>query len=64
MAGNTEYKNQWASENYQRISLTVKKGAKDALQQVASEQGESLNGYIKQAIKERVQRETNKEIDI
>lgn len=64
MAGKTEYKNQWASENYQRISLTVKKGAKDALQQVASEQGESLNGYIKQAIKERVQRETNKEIDI
>ena len=47
MAGKTEYKNQWASENYQRISLTVKKGAKDALQQVASEQGESLNGYIK-----------------
>ena len=64
MAGKTEYKNQWASENYQRISLTVKKGAKDALQQVASEQGESLNGYIKQAIKERVQSETNKEIDI
>ena len=64
MAGKTEYKNQWASENYQRISLTVKKGAKDALQQVASVQGESLNGYIKQAIKERVQRETNKEIDI
>ena len=64
MAGKTEYKNQWASENYQRISLTVKKGAKDALQQVASEQGESLNGYIKQAIKERVQRETNQEIDI
>ena len=64
MAVKTEYKNQWASENYQRISLTVKKGAKDALQQVASEQGESLNGYIKQAIKERVQRETNKEIVI
>lgn len=64
MAGKTEYKNQWASENYQRISLTVKKGVKDVLQQAASEKGESLNGYIKQAIKERYYRETNEEIDL
>jgi predicted HicB family RNase H-like nuclease len=64
MAGKTEYKNQWAAENYQRISLTVKKGAKDALQQQATDKGESLNGYIKQAIKERYYRETHKDIDV
>lgn len=29
MAGNTEYKNAWAKENLDRISLTVPKGKRE-----------------------------------
>ena len=39
MAGKTEYKNKWQSENCDRINLTVKKGSKQPLQDVAKEQG-------------------------
>ena len=61
MAGKTEYKNKWQSEHCERISLTVKKGDKDKIKAHADRKGESLNGFIKRAIDETIQRESGEE---
>ena len=61
MAGKTEYKNKWLSENKERINLVVPKGHKAELQAHAESQGESLNGFIVRAVDETIERdEANK----
>lgn len=57
MAGSTEYKNKWQQENRERINLVVPKGYKALLQETATAAGESVNGYIKAAIDQRMARE-------
>lgn len=64
MAGKTEYKNKWQVENCDRINLTVKKGAKSTLQQAAKEKGESINGYIKNAVQKQYKDDTGEEIEL
>ena len=64
MAGKTEYKNKWQSENCDRIEITVKKGSKSPLQDVAKEKGESINGYIKSAIQTRYKADTGEDIEL
>ena len=59
MAGNTGYKNNWAKEKLDRISLTVPKGRKEELQEHAQQQGESLNAFINRAIKDAIERDIN-----
>lgn len=56
MAGNTEYKNKFISENYDRIFLTVPKGTKSLIEEKAKSEGLSINGYITSLI--------NKELSI
>ena len=46
MAGKTEYKNKFISENYDRIFLTVPKGTKALIEEKAKNDGMSINGYI------------------
>lgn len=58
MAGKTEYKNKWQSENCERISLVVKKGRKDEIKAHAEKNGESLNGFVNRAIDETMERES------
>lgn len=60
MAGKTEYKNKWQSENCERISLVVPKGQKEIIKSHADSKGESLNGFIKRAIDETIERDGNK----
>ena len=48
--------NKYMATNYDRINLTVPKGRKEAIQAVASERGESLNGFVTTAIDERIER--------
>ena len=43
MAGNTEYKNKFISENYDRIFLTVPKGTKALIEAKAKAEGMSVN---------------------
>lgn len=57
MAGKTEYKNKWQADNCERISLVVPKGKKDEYKQHASGRGETLNGFIKRAIDETMERD-------
>ena len=64
MAGKTEYKNSFNAENYDRIGLMIKKGAKSTLQQAAKEKGESINGYIKTALKTQYKSDTGEDIEL
>jgi uncharacterized protein (DUF1778 family) len=46
----TKYKNQYAAEKYDRISLIVAKGRKDKIKAHAEAQGKSINDYINNLI--------------
>lgn len=60
----TNYKRKFNAENYDRVELTVKKGAKSKLQEAAKEKGESINGYIKSAVRERYSKDTGEDIEL
>ena len=60
----TATKKKWNAENYDRIALSVKKGAKLTLQQAAKEKGESINGYIKTALKTQYKSDTGEDIEL
>lgn len=64
MAGKTEYKNKFASEKYDRVGLMLKKGSKQPIQDVAQTKGESINGYIKNAVKKQYKADTGNDIDL
>lgn len=49
--------NKYIQNNYDRINLTVPKGQKAIIQEAAEAAGETVNGYIKKAIDERIDRE-------
>lgn len=57
MAGKTEYKNNWQKENVDRINLTVPKGRKDEIKAHAEARGKSVNGFINEAIAEKMERD-------
>lgn len=46
---------------YDEIKVRVKKGSKATIQAHAERKGESLNGFIKRAIDETIQRESGEE---
>lgn len=57
----TRASNKYASKAYDRIALQVKKGKKETIQQHAQAQGKSLNGFINEAIDEKMERDNKKE---
>lgn len=61
MGKNSEYRNSWISENLDRINLTVPKGRKSELAEYAQEQQQSVNGFINQAINEKIEADKNPE---
>lgn len=54
----TRAKNRYNAKAYDRIALQVKKGRREVLKAHAEAHGESLNGFIKRAIDEAIQRDT------
>ena len=60
----TASKQKYNEKAYDRINLTVKKGMKQSLQEVAKESGESINGYIKTAIQSRYKADTGIDIEL
>nr|DAL83074.1 MAG TPA: hypothetical protein [Caudoviricetes sp.] len=50
-----KYQNQFINEKYDRINLTVPKGDKAVIKERAAAAGESVNEYINQAIKQRME---------
>ena len=60
----TAYKNSFNAEKYDRVGLMLKKGTKQSLQDVAKEKGESINGYIKNAVQARFKADTGEDIEL
>ena len=60
----TAYKNSFNAAKYDRIGLMLKKGTKQSLQNIAKEKGESINGYIKNAVQARFKADTGEDIDL
>ena len=54
----------YMKNNYDEIKVRVNKGTKQSLQDVAKEKGESINGYIKNAVQARFKADTGEEIEL
>jgi hypothetical protein len=52
-----EYDMQYAKDNLKRIPLDVKKGYYDIIKEHAETKGETVNGFIKRAISETMERD-------
>ena len=50
--------NKWIADTYDRINLTVPKGARETIKAHAKAHGESVNGFIFRAIQETINRDT------
>lgn len=54
----TQYKNDYAKNNYDRIALSVNKGKKEELKEHCNKYGyKSVNDFITQAINEKIARD-------
>ncbi|MCI5892674.1 MAG: antitoxin [Clostridiales bacterium] len=49
---------------YEQVPFRVKKGQKQVLKDIAEQQDESLNGYIKSAVQAKILDDTGKEIEL
>lgn len=54
----------YMKNNYDEIKVRVNKGTKQSLQDIAKEKGESINGYIKNAVQARFKADTGEEIEL
>lgn len=54
-----DYKIRFAKENYKRVPLDLKKEKYEQIKAAAEKSGESVNGYIKSAVEQRMQRESD-----
>ena len=52
-----QIKNDYAKKTYDDIRLQVKKGKKEIIKTHAAAQGKSLNGFINDAIDEKMERD-------
>ncbi len=50
-------KNRYAAKAYDRIQLVVKKGKKDEIKAFAERRGYTVNGFVNEAIDEKMQRD-------
>ena len=53
----TKAQNKYIAKAYDRINLTMPKGKKDAVQDHAAKNGESVNAFINRAIDEAMERD-------
>ena len=56
-SSSTRAKNKYNAKAYDRIALQVKKGQKDKIKTHAESQGKSLNGFVNEAIDEKIERD-------
>jgi predicted HicB family RNase H-like nuclease len=54
----------YMKENYDEFKIRAKKGSKLSIQTIAAQRGESVNGYIKNAVKARYEADTGEEIEL
>lgn len=51
-------------EHFEYCTVKVKKGTKQIIQEVANSSNDSINGYIKKAIKEKIKIDIGQEIEL
>ena len=54
-AQKTAHQNDYISKVYDRVNLLVGKGGKEQIQQAAAAAGESVNEYIREAVRRRME---------
>lgn len=58
MSDKSEYKNKYAAKNYDSLRIIVPKGCKELIKSAATKRAKgSINGYVNQAINERLQKD-------
>ena len=53
----------WNDNNLERLYVTVRKGQKEIIKEEAGKQGESLNSYIVNSVKQRLKRDSDIDIE-
>lgn len=56
--------NKYVKNNYDRINLNISKGKKSVIQAAADKQGKSVNGYIKEAVTDKIKADTGQEVEL
>lgn len=51
------YRNNWIAEKLDRVNLTMPKGKKEQVKEIADKLGLSVNAYINLAIDERMEKD-------
>ncbi|MBQ2662744.1 MAG: hypothetical protein IJH36_00360 [Clostridia bacterium] len=54
----------YMKNNYDTTLIRFKKGSKSLIEAAAKAQNESINGYVKKAVKAKYEADTGKEIDL
>ncbi len=54
----------YIKNNYDEIKIRVYKDTKSEIQAVAEKQGDSLNAYIKKAVREQYKKDTGNDIEL
>ena len=54
----------YMKNNYDRLEIKVLKGSKQAIQDVAASVGESINGYVKKAVRTQIKADTGNDIEL
>ncbi len=52
------------AKSYDEIKLRVPKGKKDIIQDIAEQQGKSVNGYIKEAVEGKIKADTGQDVNL
>lgn len=54
----------YMKNNLDEIKIRVPKGQKAVISEIATSQGESLNGYTKKALQDKIKTDTGKDIEL
>ncbi len=54
----TKAKNKYNAKTYDNLRIIVPKGKKDVIKAFADSRGKSLNGFVNEAIDEKIERES------
>ena len=58
-----DYINQYKKDHYKRVVIEYKKDKYSVIKAAADRAGTSVNGYIKNAVDEKIKRDDDSEID-
>ncbi|MDO5396353.1 MAG: hypothetical protein Q4G33_00310 [bacterium] len=56
--------NKYIKGNYDRLNIVVSKGTKSLIEAAAKAKDESINGYVKKAVKARYEADTGETINL